>query len=454
MHEFGHLPSSTCPTAQRTKPTTTMLPRPRAALRLLQRHLAHDRRDGRHGLPQAADGRCAGGDQAVPRRHHAWPASDGGAGQGMRRGGAWAGPRRHPRRSSAGAGERVRDHRSRGSALGFGRRCSSTPPRASATGSSHAHQQCLGAEHGRAARSGDDPEDEFTDKVEDRYRVLDLGDDGKTYRQRVFKIEKEKDVLLGSETLPADERQAADFIPFAICGASGKSDCDRRAAADRSRGQERRALPGQRRLSARAALHRTADAVPAGYHADEEATSSTSARSRRGCSPIRTRRSASRISGAGPAIARIRSRLASKRRWRCSARMIADETKQGVETLGRDADQAAGREQHPCRRSCRACREALEWALGVFAQWAGADGRGHVSAQPRLHAGDDGRPRIAGAVSAVQAGALSEPEFFDLMQRGDVIDGEKSYELHQEEIASDGPTAPLAPAPAKGAAAA
>jgi hypothetical protein len=40
----------------------------RQALGLLQRHLAHDRRAWRHGLPQAPDSRRPCGIEALPRR--------------------------------------------------------------------------------------------------------------------------------------------------------------------------------------------------------------------------------------------------------------------------------------------------------------------------------------------------------------------------------------------------
>jgi hypothetical protein len=53
---------------------------------------------------------------------------------------------------------------------------------------------------------------------EDRYRVLDL-DEAASTASACSRSTKGKDVLL-SETLPADERQAADFIPFVIIGAA------------------------------------------------------------------------------------------------------------------------------------------------------------------------------------------------------------------------------------------
>jgi hypothetical protein len=298
------------------------------------------------------------------------------------------------------------------------------------------------------------PEDEFTDKVEDRYRVLDLGEDGKTYRQRVFKVEKEKDVQIGGDVYPLMNGKPLAFIPFAICGASGKSDAiDEPPLIDLV---DKNVAHYQVNADYRHGLHFTGLPTPyvTGYVAetpgDKLYIGSQSAWT---FSDPNAKVGFLEFQGQGlksleSALARIETQMAL-----LGIRMIADETKQGVETLGATQIKRQG-ENSILSKTVQGVSQALEWALGVFAQWASADGK--VTYQLNrdfMPVMMDGRELLA-LVSAVQAGGLSKPEFFELMQRGDVIDGEKSYELHQEEIASDGPTAPLAPAPAKGAAAA
>jgi hypothetical protein len=104
------------------------------------------------------------------------------------------------------------------------------------------------------------------------------------------------------------------------------------------------------------------------------------------------------------------------------ARMIADETKQAVETLGATQIKRQG-ENSVLAKIVQSVSEALEWALTVFAQWDGASGTVKYQInRDFMPAPMDGRELMA-LVSAVQAGALSDREFFDLMQRGDVVDG-------------------------------
>jgi hypothetical protein len=285
-------------------------------------------------------------------------------------------------------------------------------------------------------------EDEFTDKVEDRYRVLDLGDDGKTYRQRVFKIEKEKDELL-SETVPLMNGKPLDFIPFAICGASGKSDAiDEPPLIDLV---DKNVAHYQVNADYRHGLHFTGLPTPyvAGYQPSEDAPKLYIGSQSAWVFPDpQAKVGYLEFQGQGlgaleSALARIETQMAL-----LGIRMIADETKQGVETLGATQIKRQG-ENSILSKTVQGVSQALEWALGVFAEWAGAAGEvAYQLNRDFMPVMMDGRELLA-LVGAVQAGVLSKQEFYELMQRGDVIDGEKSYELHQEEIASEGPTMPI-----------
>jgi hypothetical protein len=48
-------------------------------------------------------------------------------------------------------------------------------------------------------------------------------------------------------------------------------------------------------------------------------------------------------------------------------------------------------------------------------------------------------PTLTALTASLQAGAISEEEFFDLLQRGDLIKAETTFEEHQTQIDAQGP---------------
>jgi hypothetical protein len=133
------------------------------------------------------------------------------------------------------------------------------------------------------------------------------------------------------------------------------------------------------------------------------------------------------------------------------ARAIADETKQ-AETLGATAIKRSG-ENSILSSIAIAVSEALEWGLTIFAQWAGQDGEVVYQLNRDFMPAMIDAQQLTALVSAVQAGKLSDAEFFALMQRGDVIDSEVSFEEHQAnvEITAPAPARPTAPPKAEAA---
>ncbi len=97
---------------------------------------------------------------------------------------------------------------------------------------------------------------------------------------------------------------------------------------------------------------------------------------------------------------------------------------------------------------------SMEWALGVFAQWSGASGKVEYRINRDYNPTGMSAQDITAYLGAVQAGELSSQEFFELLQRGDVIDGGKSFDEHQSEIEiqAPAPTRPALPAPMEEAA--
>jgi hypothetical protein len=97
--------------------------------------------------------------------------------------------------------------------------------------------------------------------------------------------------------------------------------------------------------------------------------------------------------------------------------------------------------------------EALEWSLDVFAKWAGQPGAVvYQINRDFMPAGIDAQTMQA-LLAAVVAGKISDQEYFDQLQRYDVIAGEKTFEEHQAQVETQNP-APVRPTPKQGEAAA
>jgi hypothetical protein len=283
-----------------------------------------------------------------------------------------------------------------------------------------------------------DPADEFAEKAEDRYRVLDLVNG--QYRQRVFRVEKEQDVLL-DEFTPLMNGKPLGFIPFVICGACGKNDeIDEPPLIDLV---DKNVAHYQVNADYRHGLHFTGLPTPvvAGYTPDKAGEKFYIGSQSAWVFPDpQVKATFLEFTGTGlQALEKALDRL-EKQMALLGARMIADETKQ-VETLGATQIKRQG-ENSVLAKIVQSVSEALEWALGVFAEWAGASGtivyQINRDFMPALM---DGRELLA-LVSAVQAGALSDEEFFELMQRGDVVAGDKTFEEHQAQIEAQGPARP------------
>jgi len=283
------------------------------------------------------------------------------------------------------------------------------------------------------------PEDEFSSKIEERFRVLDLDEAG-FYRQRVFKVEDGKDILLQGPIYPRINGAPMTFIPFAIIGRSGKGDAiDEPPLIDLV---DANFAHYQLNSDYRHGLHFTA--LPtlflAGIQEEEgkpfyiggSAAITSSHPDAKGMFIEYTGQGLGAIS---QALKELEQRMAI-----LGARMIADETAQ-AETLGATQIKRAG-ENSILARIVIAASEAIEWALGVMAMWPGISGeivyRINREFSPIGMASQD----LVAYMSAVQQGLMSEAEFYTLLQRGDVIDGQKPFEEHQEEIGQQGPARP------------
>lgn len=288
------------------------------------------------------------------------------------------------------------------------------------------------------------PKDEFESNLVDRYRVLDLDLLG-YYRQRVFEVIDGKDVQIGDTLYPKMNGDGLRYIPFAIIGRSGKGDAidepplidlvDANVAhyqlnSDYRHGLHFTALPTLFLAGVTEATDAAGNVTP--FYIGGQSAITSSQPDAKGMFIEYTGQGLGAIS---TALKELEQRMAI-----LGARMIADETRQ-AETLGATQIKRVG-ENSILARICIAASEAIEWALGVMAQWSGASGEVSYEISREFNPLGLSAQDLTAIFAGVQSGIISEAEAFDLLQRGDVIDGKKDFETHQEEIGQQGPSMP------------
>lgn len=283
---------------------------------------------------------------------------------------------------------------------------------------------------------------EFEFKCEDRYRVLDLDEAGQ-YRQRVFRInDKGEDELVGEPIYPQMNGRALGFVPFYIMGTNGIAlECDEPPLIDLI---DANIAHYQVNADYRHGLHFTG--LPtlflAGVQQDADAKPFYVGSSAAITSPHPDAKGAY-IEFTGQGLTPMREALASleQRMAVLGARMLADETKQ-VETLGATQIKRTG-ENSVLASIVIGISQVIESALQVMADWSGAAGdvKFEISRE-FLPVGMDAQ-QLTALLANVQAGKISDREYFDLMQRADIIDGAKTFDEHQEEVDAAALPAPL-----------
>lgn len=284
-----------------------------------------------------------------------------------------------------------------------------------------------------------EPDGEWEEKEVKQWRVLDL-DEADQYRVRVYRREKEKDVLVEGPLWPLMNGEKLPFIPFSIVGIDGiESPLDEPPFID---------LIDKNLAHYRvnSILQHTLYFAPpvfyiSGYTAKEGEKISIGGSSALVFPDPNAKAAYAEPQGNTiPSLERTLDRF-ERQMAMLGARALADETKQ-AETLGATQIKRSG-ENGLLSAISQAVTEALEWALTVFAKWAGHESEIVYQLNRDFMPAMIDAPTLAALVNAVQAGRISDAEFFELMQRGDVIDSEKTFEEHQAEVeVSEGPARP------------
>lgn len=288
------------------------------------------------------------------------------------------------------------------------------------------------------------PDGEFKEKLEDRYRVLDLS--GGFYRQRVFMVDKKGNDVLLSEIFPLMNGKPLGFIPGAIIGTGGRGDVidepplidlvDKNIAHYQINADYRHGLHFTGLPTLFLSGMRTDDKAPKFYIGSGAAILADDPNAR----GMFIEFTGQGLGAMEEALNRIERQMAL-----LGARMIADETKQ-AETLGATQIKRSG-ENSVLAKIVQQVSTSLEWCLTVFADWAGQPGEIVYQINRDFTPAMLDAQTLTALFAGIQGGYLSEEEVFDLCQRGDLIKAEVTFDEHQERIAAAGPTGLARPEP-------
>lgn len=279
-------------------------------------------------------------------------------------------------------------------------------------------------------------ENEFEHKTETRYRVLDLDPAG-LYRQRVFrKNDRNEDEQIGADIYPLMNGKPMTFVPFCFVGTGGKGDdIDAPPLIDLVNAN---IAHYQINADYRHGLHFTGLPTPviSGYTPEKPSEKFYIGSLSAWVFPDPGAK-ASYLEFTGQGLEETRLALADKKNEMAvlGARMLTDQarkpataTQAVIETQGENSILAA---------IVISVSKAVEWALGVFAQWVGATGEITFEINRKFLPTPMDPQMIREMVAGWQAGAISESELFAKFQEGGVIAGEQTFEAHQEEVASN-----------------
>ena len=279
---------------------------------------------------------------------------------------------------------------------------------------------------------------EFETKCEDRYRVLDL-DNGGFYRQRVFRITEKGEDELVSQVYPMMGGRQLNYIPFRICG-----ELDEPPLIDLV---DANIAHYQVNSDYRHGLHFTGlpTAVVSGYVPEDSGAKLYIGSTAAWVFPHPDAK-ASFLEFTGQGLSELREALKGleQRMAALGARMIVDNGKAGDRTATEALLDHAG-ENSILGNIVTSVSESIEWALGVLADWAGASGQIVYQISREFNPAGLTAQQLTALLAAVQAGKLSDAEFYDLLQRNDVVDAQKPFEEHQAEIDMQGPGKPVVP---------
>jgi hypothetical protein len=289
--------------------------------------------------------------------------------------------------------------------------------------------------------------DEFTDSVEDRYRVLDLVtsiEEGKVvtrYRIRIFKKEKKSDILL-SESYPLMNGKPIDYIPFIFIGTDDVTpECDDpplidlvnlnlshyRTTADYEHGCHFAGLP-----QAWIAGFRPENAGDKLYIGGPSAWTFSDPNAK-----------AEYLEFTGQGLESLVKNLGSKEQQMAvlGARMLEPQ-KKAPEAADSGSIRRKG-EESMLSAAAQAISLGVTISLKWFVNWSGGDaGKVEFELNRDFYAVPMTSDMLTALVSGWQGGAYSEQVLFEKLQQGEIISRETTIEEEQQRKADRPPPAP------------
>lgn len=292
-----------------------------------------------------------------------------------------------------------------------------------------------------------DPQNEFGELTETRYRVLDL-DQNNFYRVRIFRVgNDQKDEQVGGDIYPFMNGKPLDFIPFVFIGPDGtEAELEEpplidlvdvnlahyRVTADYEHGCHFTGLPTPWVSGYTAAPAAQGETPPKLYIGSESAWVFPDVGAKVGY-----------LEFTGGGMQTLRDNLDAKKQEMATlgARMLADTNIRQVETFGATAIKHVAENSILASISISVSR-GLQTALQWFQDWANASGDVEYDINRDFMPVEMDAPTLTALMAAWQGGALSQAELFDLFKRGDLIEADKTLEDHQGEIDAAPPPAP------------
>ena len=285
------------------------------------------------------------------------------------------------------------------------------------------------------------PKDEFESEEEQRFRVLDLLDG--VYRQRLFKVEKKKDVLL-SEHFPTMNGKKLDYIPFIFINSEDLTpDVEEpnlidlvdlnlshyRVSADYEHGCHFTGLP---------------TAVISGYTKSNDNEKLYIGSTSAWVFPD-PQAKASFLEFTGQGLTALENNLKNKEQQMAilGARLLTTE-KKGIESADTANIHRAG-ESSILAKTAQTLSEGLTRALVIFSEWAGMGDKASIEINRDFSAVNITTQDAVNFMALVQGGAMSQESAFLNMKKGGLYEDSDTFEIEQARIDAMPPTAPTMP---------
>lgn len=282
------------------------------------------------------------------------------------------------------------------------------------------------------------PKDEFESEEEQRFRVLDLLDG--VYRQRVFKMEKKKEVLL-SEHFPLMAGKTLDYIPFVFINSENlKPDVEEpnlidlvdlnlahyRVSADYEHGCHFTGLP---------------TAVISGYTKTNDNEKLYIGSTSAWVFPD-PQAKAEFLEFTGQGLTALENNLKNKEQNMAvlGARLLTTE-KKGIESADTANIHRAG-ESSILAKTAQTLSEGLTRALVIFSEWAGMGDKASIEINRDFSAVNITTQDAVNFMALVQGGAMSQEAAFLNMKKGGLYEDSDTFEIEQSRIDATPPALP------------